>query len=312
MTDVTLAGLQVCREIALLGSFSAAARSLGYSQPAISRQVAAMEAAAGYPLFVRTARGVRLSEAGETLVEHAGRILAGVEALGRDLEGLGDRLAGRVALGAFPAACAVLVPQMLANLAVDHPGIAVALSEGPTPTLLRQLRAGRLAAAVIGIGQGLPDYDVEGLRAQPISAGALCVAVPHSHRFAGQGSVGVHDLTAERWIVGRGTAGDPQFEAWPTLTDPVIGHRVSGWPARFGLVAAGQGICLVPEIAAGAVPVDVAVVKVIDPTWTGRTTVMLTRPQPTAELRAIFDALRSTAHRLGLAPAPATAAHIRR
>src|SRR5690349_10219068 len=114
--DVTVAGLRVVREIARTGSFTAAARALGYSQPAISRQVAAMEAAAGYPLFVREARGVSLTAAGVVVTERASRVLAGVAALADDLAGLGDRLAGRVRLGVYPAAAPVLVPHALARL----------------------------------------------------------------------------------------------------------------------------------------------------------------------------------------------------
>ncbi|MDO3639931.1 LysR family transcriptional regulator, partial [Mycolicibacterium arseniciresistens] len=95
---MTLEGLRVCREIALLGSFTAAARSLGYSQPAVSRQVAAMEDAAGYRLFAREVRGVSLTPAGAVVVEHAARVLGATAALRHELEGLGDRLAGRVAV----------------------------------------------------------------------------------------------------------------------------------------------------------------------------------------------------------------------
>src|ERR1700755_992657 len=103
MSELTVSGLRVVREIALSGSFTAAARLLGYSQPAISRQVAAIEAAAGYPLFIRGARGVRVTPAGAMVVQHAGRILASVDTLRQDLAGLGDRLAGRVKLGTYPA-----------------------------------------------------------------------------------------------------------------------------------------------------------------------------------------------------------------
>ena len=91
MSELTVAGLRVVREIALSGSFTAAARLLGYSQSAISRQVAAVEAAAGYPLFVRERRGVRVTPAGAVVVQHAGRILAGVDALRQDLAGLDRR-----------------------------------------------------------------------------------------------------------------------------------------------------------------------------------------------------------------------------
>jgi DNA-binding transcriptional LysR family regulator len=292
MTEVTVSGLRVIREIALAGSFTAAARLLGYSQPAISRQVAAMEAAAGYPLFVREPRGVRVSAAGAVVVEHAGRILAGVDALQQDLAALGDRLAGRVKLGVFPAAMAVLAPRTVALLRGKHPALQVSLSEGATPSLLRQLRAGRLSIAVIGVGAGLPGYDLDGLTQQVVLAGRLRVAVPHGHRLAKAGVVPVAELAGETWIAGDDSGGDPQFGAWPTLANPVITYTVRGWPARFGLVAAGLGVCLVPEVAALSVPADVATVGVEDHAWPGRMTVAVTRHQPTAEAAAVMEALR--------------------
>jgi DNA-binding transcriptional LysR family regulator len=290
---MTLAGLQVCREIALLGSFSAAARSLGYSQPAISRQVAAMEAAAGQALFVRNARGVSLSPAGSAVIEHAGRILSGVDSLRRDLDGLDDRLAGRIRMGVFPTAAAVLAPRAIARINRDHPGLTVLLSEASTPALLRELRGGRLAVAVIGAGAGLPDYDLDGLATHRVFAGDLCVAVPVGHRLAAAARVAVHELAGEPWVIGEGTAGDPQFRAWPTLSDPVITHRARSWPARLGLVAAGLCICLMPELAAPSVPAGVRTVRVDDPTWLGRVTLAVTGSGPSNEVLAMVDALQA-------------------
>jgi DNA-binding transcriptional LysR family regulator len=292
MSELTVAGLRVVREIALSGSFTAAARLLGYSQPAISRQVAAIEAAAGYPLFIREARGVRVTPAGAMVVQHAGRILASVDTLRQDLAGLGDRLAGRVRLGTYPAAMAALAPRAVALLRREHPGLEVSLSEAPTPTLLRQLRAGRLGIAVIGVGAGLPDYDLDGLSCQTVLAGGMRIAVPYGHRLARAGIVAAAELAGETWIVGDDTGGDPQFRAWPTLADPVIGHTVRGWPARLGLVAAGLGICLVPEIAAPSVPTGVTTIGVEDPEWLGRVTLAVTLHEPGAETAAIVNALR--------------------
>ena len=293
MSELTVFGLRVVREIALSGSFTAAARLLGYSQSAISRQVGAIEAAAGHPLFVRQARGARVTPAGAIVVEHAGRILASVDALGQDLAGLGDRLAGRIKLGAFPAAMAVLAPRAVALLRSEHPGLEVSLSEAGTPSLLRQLGAW-LGVAVIGVGAGLPDYDLAGLEHEIVLPGGLRVAVPHGHRLAQAGLVAVAELAGEPWIAGDDSGGDPQFRAWPTLADPVIRYTVRGWPARFGLVAAGLGICLVPEIAALSVPAGVTTIGVEDPGWLGRMTVAVTPRERTAETAAIVDALRRT------------------
>lgn len=298
MSDLTVFGLRVVREIAASGSFTAAARLLGYSQPAISRQVAMMEAAAGRPLFVREGRGVRVSPAGAVVVEHANRILAGLQALEQDLAGLDDQLAGRVRIGAFPAASAVLVPSAMARLRVEHPRLDVALTEGPTPTLLRQLRARRLTLAVIGVGAGLADYDLTGLDQEVVFTGGLCVAVPAQHRLAGTSVVPVAELAAEVWVVGAGSGDDPQFQAWPTLTDPRIGYAVRGWPARLGLVAAGLGVCLVPEVAARSIPAGVVTVHVHDPGWPGRQVVAVTTAPRSAEAAGLLAALRQAAEEL--------------
>ncbi|BBY77998.1 LysR family transcriptional regulator [Mycolicibacterium parafortuitum] len=300
MAELSLEGLRVCREVALLGSFTAAARSLGYSQPAVSRQVAAMEAAVGYRLFARAVRGVSLTPAGTVVIEHAARILGATAALRHDVDGLGERLAGRVAVGAFPAAMSVLVPRTAAQLAGDYPALAIGLTEGPSRTLVRDLRAGRLDIAVIATGPGLPDYDLDGLVQHRIYAGDMCVAVPADHRLAGLGRVPVRELTDEQWIAGAGSAGDPQFTAWPTLDEPNIRHRVVGWPARLGLVAAGLGICVMPELAALSVPAGVVTIGVDDPVWPGRASVALTPAAPSEEVRAVVTTLRAVAD--GLRP----------
>jgi DNA-binding transcriptional LysR family regulator len=298
VAEVTIEGLRVCREIALHGSFSAAARSLGFSQPAISRQVAALEDAVGQRLFVREVRGVTPTPAGALVAEHAARILGGVTALHHEVHSLGDRLAGRVAVGAFPAAMSVLVPRAVASLHSAHPGLLVTLAEASTPSLLRDVASARLDLAVIGVGTGLPDYDLEGLAVHRIYAGDLCVAVPTGHRLAGSATVPARELTDESWVAGTGSAGDPQFAAWPTLSDPVIRYRVRGWPARLGLVAAGLGVCLLPELAARSVPAGVTVINVDDPTWLGRRTLALCRAQPAEPVLVVVAALRSAAAHL--------------
>lgn len=257
-----------------------------------------MESAVGYPLFVRELRGVSATPAGAMVIAHAARIFGAVTALQDDLESLGDRLAGKVRVGAFPSAMSVLVPRAVASLATEHPGLAVTLSESATPALLRDLQADRLQVAVIGTGTGLPDYDLTGLRHHRVYAGDLCVAVSVDHRLAAMPTVPVHELIDEPWVAGVGSAGDPQFAAWPTLTDPVIRHRVRSWPARMGLVAAGLGVCVLPTLAARSVPADVVCVEVDDPAWLGRRTLAVTAANPTDAALAVVAAIRDAARGL--------------
>ncbi|TDB77094.1 LysR family transcriptional regulator, partial [Actinomadura sp. KC216] len=249
MAEFTLTGLRIVHQVAATGSFTRAAESLGYTQSAVSRQVAAMEEAAGAPIFDRGRRGVALTPAGQVLVRRATEILADLAATELELAGLRDRLAGRLTVGAYPTAAMALVPRAIARVASGHPGLAVILDETSTPALLRRLRAGRLEVAVIGVGHGLPDYDLSGLRQTTILQGDLFVAVPDSHRFAGHATVTVADLAQEQWIAGDGASGDPQFGAWPTLSSPRIARTARSWSTRLGLVAAGLGITVVPTLA---------------------------------------------------------------
>src|SRR5918911_5089002 len=103
--DFSPTGLRVLREVAQTGSFTAAARSLGYTQSAISRQAAALEAAAGRRLFERGREGVALTPAGARLLVRAVRILEELDAAAREAAGP-EPAAAPVRLGAFAMAAA--------------------------------------------------------------------------------------------------------------------------------------------------------------------------------------------------------------
>lgn len=302
MADFTLTGLRVVQAVVDTGSFTAAADALGYTQSAVSRQVAAMEAAAGAPLFVRGARGVAPSPAGMMLARRAATALNEIDAVSTDLAGLQDHVTGRVAIAAFPSAAAVLVPRTLARLGNEHPGLIVEFGEASSPTQLRQLRAHRIDVAVIGVGPDLPTYDFGGLRRDLLLDGGLLLAVPADHRFAGRGTIPVTELRDEPWIVGKGLRDDPQFGAWPTLDHPRIAYAAREWPTRLGLVATGLGIAVLPEVAAAAVPAGVSTVQVDDPAWLGRAIVAVTVRDRSPEVTATVGALRHEAAQLRAAP----------
>ncbi|MEV4567159.1 LysR family transcriptional regulator [Nonomuraea sp. NPDC049419] len=296
MAEFTVPALRVVHAVVGTGSFTAAAELLGYTQSAISRQVAAAESAAGTPLFVRKARGVEATRAGEAVARRAAAVLAELDALGRELAALADPLAEQVTLGAFPTATWSLIPKAMAALSSEHPALAVELHEASSPALLRQVRAGGVDVAVIAVGQSLPDYDLHDLHTERLTAGGMgIVAVPKNHRLAGRSRVSVEDLSGEPWIVGTGPRGDPQFGAWPTLREPRIVHRIRDWNARLGFVAAGLGITTVPRIAVTGLPAEIAAVEVDDPAYSGRIALTVTRSEPSPGQRVVVAALRAAA-----------------
>jgi DNA-binding transcriptional LysR family regulator len=301
LTRVSITGLQVVQQASALGSFSAAAEALGYTQSAVSRQIAAIEAAVGAPLFERVARGVRPTEAGTVLVEHATAVLAALRAAETAIARIRERLEGRLLLGSIPAAMSVLVPRAIARMSRQSPGLEIALIEGSTPMLVDQVRQGLVDTAVIALGPELPRYDLEGLRHDVLLLDALRVAVPAGHRLAGRERVPVRELRDEPWIVGEAAGeNEPFFGAWPTLPDAAVAYVSREWPGRLGMVAAGLGIALLPGIAAASVPSGVVVVEIDDPGHRRRSAVALSPAEPSAIAREAVAALRAEAAGIAL------------
>ncbi|WP_411103708.1 LysR substrate-binding domain-containing protein [Streptomyces sp. cmx-4-9] len=184
------------------GSYSAAARLLGYTQPAITQQMKALERAAGTPLFTRLGRRMQLTEAGESLARHAETILGTLSAAESQLKAYARLRTGRVRLCGFPSANATLVPEALSALAAEHPGVQVELLEGEPPASLRRLERGEcditLAFTYPGLHEEVPDEVVE----VRLLEDQLTVLLPTGHALARRRAVHLADLAEERWIAG--------------------------------------------------------------------------------------------------------------
>src|SRR5204862_7457191 len=140
--------LKVLREVARSGSFSAAAEELGYTQPAISQQISALEREAGTRLLQRGARGVTLTDAGRSLVDHSGAILARVAAAEQELEAIAGLRGGRVRLASFPTAGSTLVPLAIARFSRQHPAVELSLVEAEPEEAIPRLKSGQLDVAL--------------------------------------------------------------------------------------------------------------------------------------------------------------------
>ncbi|WP_336214151.1 LysR family transcriptional regulator [Nonomuraea sp. LPB2021202275-12-8] len=248
--------LRLFDEVARSGSFTAAAELLGYTQSAVSRRVAALERAAGGPLFERLARGVRLTPAGVALRRHAAEVLDRLDRAGEELAAIHAGSGGTLRVGAFATANVDLVPAALKRFAERHPRVELRLVEGLSPRLTDRLQAGALDLAVISdYPAGLP---AAGGRIVPLGEDNLLVALPRGHRLAADDAVDLRDLAGERWIEAapRGQPTLLQTACAAAGFTPRSGLRVAEWSGKFGCVAAGLGVTLVPGLAARAVPAD--------------------------------------------------------
>lgn len=300
MGEFTITGLRVVREAARSGSFSTAAENLGYTQSAVSRQIALMERAAGQALFERQARGVRATEAGRIVLRHADAVLGGLGAARQELDDLATRPPATLRVGAFSTAMAALVPRAIAATA---PRLArVPLREGTSPRLLSAVARGRLDLAVVSETGNLP----AGVEAAPLLDDPLLVAVPPGHILADRVEVAPAELRGERWIAGSTELSSTLLGVWTDATwEPEIAFVARDWFAKLGLVAAGMGITVVPGIAVPVLPPGIALVRIDHPTAVRRTCIIYCRATPDRdqdvrhEPRRIFtEALRDVAAEL--------------
>ncbi|WP_399881826.1 LysR family transcriptional regulator [Streptomyces sp. BBFR51] len=298
VADVTLVGLRVLREVAERGTFTAAAQALGYTQSAVSRQVAALEQATGARLFDRFPGGVRPTGPGLALLRHAVAALDALEAADRELRGARDAT-GRVRLGFFPAAGAVIVADALATLRQERSHLTVTSREGTTPALVRALRSGTLDLALLTSRppHRSPDTDDPPLRVEPLLETRLALAVPTDSPFAERGTVGVEEIAGQVWIASPGSTGEPLLGVWPGLPGrPRIAHTARDWLTKLHLVAAGAGITTASPALLPVVPPGVRFVDVTGIAEEIRRVDLVSLPGPvTAPVQCLVDALRRRA-----------------
>ncbi|GAA1310215.1 LysR family transcriptional regulator [Pseudonocardia xinjiangensis] len=297
-TDVSLVALRVFREVAERRTLTAAAAALGYTQSAVSRQIATLERAAGSPLLERRHDGVRLTPAGHVVLRRAATVLDEIDATARELAGLPTEV-GTVRLGWFTSAGALLVPRALAALRRTHPAVTVHSREGSTPALVRALRAGTVDLAVVASLPPFrpPDTETPSLELEVLAERSLHVAVPATHPLAAADSVDVADLRGQRWIATPSTVEEGRLGVWPGLDErPEIAHTARDWLAKLHLVAAGCGLTTVPGSLAATVPPGVRVLTVRGGSQEQRRILLARLPRPLSEPAArLADALRAAA-----------------
>ncbi len=256
--------MRVLREVAAQGSFSAAAVSLAYTQSAISQQIAALEREAGTVLVERGPRGVRLTDAGRALVEHADVILARLDDAEAELEAIAGLRAGRLRLVSFPSAGATIMPDAIARFRCAHPAVELTLRPAEPEEGMGLVRAG---AADIALTVEMPDTcepAIEGLERTVILDDPMFVALPGGHPLARRRRLRLEDLAGESWIMGSssGTCPDARIMLRACLAagfEPDVAFQNDDYLAIQGFVAAGVGVALIPDLALISVREDVAI-----------------------------------------------------
>ncbi|MFF8832518.1 LysR family transcriptional regulator [Streptomyces sp. NPDC015131] len=258
--------IKTFHEVVRTGSYTAAARALGYTQPAVSQQMKALERDVGTPLFTRVGRGLRLTEAGEALTRHTGTILDSLAVAQEQIDAIARLRSGRVRVCAFPSAGATILPEAMALMAAEHPGIRVELVESEPPESLKMVARGEcditLAFSYPGLRAGTPD----GLDEFRLLEDPLTVLLPTGHPLARRRGVHLADLAHERWIAGCARCNANFLHACAEAGfSPDIACTTDDNLVMQSLVAAGVGIAMVPALVLSFLCHDKVTGRIVEP-----------------------------------------------
>jgi DNA-binding transcriptional LysR family regulator len=293
--------LRILHAVSAHGSVTGAAAALGYSAPAVSQQLAALEREVGMQLTERAGRGIGLTAAAGLLVAHTDALLAQLDAAEADLAALRDQVAGRVTMAAFPSAAAAIVPGAWAALAGSAPHVQLDLTEMEPEEALPAVLRGAADLAIAHEYDLLPRPLDPLFERRELLSDPVCVAVPAGSSAAvggagSQGAVELRSLTGEPFLAPRSNTSCAEMIQRACARAgfvPRIVARASDFHVLLSLVAAGAGVTLVPRLAARYLPPGVQLVPPAEPVTRQVFTVSRRGGDRKPAVRVVLDALTS-------------------
>jgi LysR family transcriptional regulator, hydrogen peroxide-inducible genes activator len=233
--------------IADTGSFSRAAERCQVAQPSLSQQVLKLEEDLGAKLFDRLGRSVRLTEAGRAFLPHARSILHQMESARSSVADKYADVRGSVAAGAIPTIAPYLLPGYTAAFAKKYPEAKLRIVEATTPVLVESLRNLSIDLAILALPLRHKDLEVFPLRSEPLFA-----VLPQDHPRADAQSLSLRELRGASFVMLRDghCFRDLSLAACThARITPRIAFESNQFSSVLGMVAAGVGVSLVPEMA---------------------------------------------------------------
>ena len=257
--------LRVLQAVGESGSFSAAADRLDYTQPAVSKIVATLERQLGTTLVDRGIRPLRLTEAGSALARRAAAAFEQIAAAELEVEAIANLSAGSLRVGTFSSAGAAMVVDALRAFRTSHPDVDVSITEiGMPSALTRSLRRGDLD---LGVSFDYPEIgdtfdDDLALDASPRRSLRCRRAARPQARARADDSL--RRPGGENWLLGDFGADSPSFRMIDRRCrdagfDPNVAYRINDCQMAQALVAAGEGIALLPRLMLRAAHPGVAI-----------------------------------------------------
>jgi DNA-binding transcriptional LysR family regulator len=246
--------LRVLQAVGELGSFSAAADRLDYTQPAVSKIVATLERQLGTTLVDRGIRPLRLTEAGSALTQRAAAAFEQIAAGELEVEAIANLSAGSLRVGTFSSAGAAIVVDALRAFRKSHPDVDFSITEiGMPSALTRSLRRGDLDLGVSFDYPEIGDTFGDDLALVHLLDDPFDVVVHRGHRLERERTIRFADLSGENWMLGDFGADSPSFRMIDRRCrdagfDPKVVYRINDCQMAQALVAAGEGVALLPRL----------------------------------------------------------------
>jgi DNA-binding transcriptional LysR family regulator len=240
------------RELSRLGTIGAVAEAQFCTPSAVSQQLRALEREAGVPLIQRAGRRVELTPAGADLAVRAGPVLALLEQASAALAAARQELAGELHIGAFPTAVRTVLPAALVMLGAEHPRLELHVTELDPAEVPDALRSGALDIALVHEYDYVPAEPDPALVTEPLLDETVFLASAAGTLSAAGGAGPVGTCRDRPWIAGSpGTLCHLMTVRLCQAAGftPRIRHYADDFGAVLTLVAAGQGVALVPELA---------------------------------------------------------------
>lgn len=287
---LNLERLRVLRTVSTAGSIRGAAEVLHVTASAVSQQLTRLEREVGQRLLEPCGRSIRLTDAAWLLAEHAGRLLAQVEAVEADLAGHRGTVTGELSIAAFATAARGLLPHAIRALRDAHPDLTVRLSEQEPDLAIPALTRGDIDIAVVQDWPEAPTPLPESLSRRTLLEDTLDAAVPAGHPLADRAVVDLVELHDDDWI--SWTSGQICHD-WIITTlrgsgvEPRIVHTASEHATQLALVRAGLGTALTPRLGREPAPDGVRVIPI--------------RPTPVRRVHALWRATATRRPAIGAA-----------
>jgi DNA-binding transcriptional LysR family regulator len=245
--------LVLLRELHARGTVAAVAEALAYTPSAVSQQLSQLQREAGVPLTERVGRRLRLTDAGLRLVQHADLLLGRLEEAEAELDEAADAVHGRLKLASLQTPLLSIVPPALGALRRRHPGLRVELFEMEPERSLPAVLLGEYDVALAEEYDDVPRPRFAELEQHRLCRDPIVLALPKAHPAAAHATVRLRDLATETWLSPHAETqfGQMQLRAC-RLTggfEPDVRHWANDIAILIALVAAGEGVVLLPGLA---------------------------------------------------------------